>query len=286
MTLNTHANKLTFLKISVLGFGIFALPEVVIMLLQVVIFFQIFVLYDIFSSLNVSLLSTLQFFCFQIAFSGFLILAFGVYQFSSSRTDKIGKEGKQLSLLFVIFFVCLLIISTFGLFLSLKMGDTQMASTIADIDAAYSADRKYADWARIWAVLILIANLFLFIITLKFSAWINRAAKQYSTKGTMIMTSASGFYCLAALFVFVAISILFPIIKPTAVDLTPFHMAHRLNLDLTDKTIVTQLTLLQDAVEAQIISYYFLLLGFISQIVVSIKIFLKLHEMSSTEMKV
>ncbi|MHA2243354.1 MAG: hypothetical protein ACXADY_00135 [Candidatus Hodarchaeales archaeon] len=292
MTVKTHNKEFRIMKFSVLGFGILALPEVIVILLQLGIYLLAETIIELgyLSSSQLELLSellsTLYFICFQIAFLGFPVLALGIYSFSYSRTDQIGKEGKNLSIYILIFFVCLLIINVFGYLLLLIMGDFQMISALADIDAAFRAGRKnYKDMTRIWACFVVIIFIFLLIIILKFSAWFNNVAKKHSNEETFALVLVGGIYFIAALFVFLAISILFPLIRTTPVDRTPLHMARRMNVDLTDISSIMGIIPLQDVIEAQVISLFLLLLGFCYQFIVSIKLFLKLTNMSLTEVK-
>ncbi len=146
-----------------------------------------------------------------------------------------------------------------------------MISTLMDIANLYLSNNKYRDLARLWAIFIVILFLYLFLLMVKFSTWFNDMSTLNSTRGTYLTVLSSGFYFCAAIFTFISVSILFPPIN--------FYTIHPLSR-ITDLDSVMRIIPLEDVVEAQLLSYIFILFGLVSQFIVSLKLYQNLNKMS------
>ncbi|MFX0049854.1 MAG: hypothetical protein ACFFAJ_01640 [Candidatus Hodarchaeota archaeon] len=281
MRQDTDYKWFNFLKLSILGFGIITLPEIIVMLFKIVIYLFPdtvielgFLSSEDFEALSETL-SALQYIFFLILLLSFLILALGVYLFSSSHEEQIGKEGKRIALYLLLFFGFMLIISLYGSIHTLMMGDYQMTLSLTKINDAYYRINGYPDKARNWSILVIIVNFLLFPLLLKFSIWLNEVTKQYSPRCITALTITSGFYFFASFFVFISIMILFP---PIGYSL--LYTAQIQNLDLTSASVIMESIPLRDVVEAQFTSFFLYFLGFIFQFIISILIVLKLRKFS------
>jgi len=256
----------TILKLSILGFGIFTIPEIIVMLFQLIFSLQVE------SILEYKYLSTVQFVCFFVVLLGFLILAFGIYSFASSYTGKLGKEGKRLSLYLIIFTIGVFTLYIVGSIFSLMMGDFQMISTLLDIAAAYSSNNIYRDWARMWALGIIVFFIFYVIQMIILSTWFNKVEMPFSERKSLLIIVPSVLYFMAAFFTFISVAMLFPPSNLYFMD--PLGR-------ITDLESVMMIIVLEDVVEAQLFSYFFLLLGFASQLIISVNMYLNLNRMTS-----
>lgn len=270
MTLKTNTKEFTRLKLSILGFGIFTLPEIIVMLFQFIFSFQVETILDY------GFLSTLQFVCFVIVIFGFLVITLGLYSFSTVHEKKKENEIKLLSILLLIFFISILLVNIYGFFISLIVGDFHMPSTIMEIANRYFSNNKYRDWARLWAIFNVILYFYLFLLMVKFSMWFNDEVIHKSARGTYFIVLSSGFYLFAAIFTLISVAILFPPIS--------FYTIHPLNR-ITDLDSLSRIIPLEDVIEAQLISYFFILFGLISQFVICLKLYLNLNNLSSVDSK-
>jgi hypothetical protein len=268
MALNTNTKEFTRLKWSILGFGILTLPAIIVMLFQFIYSLQVE------SILAYEFFSTLQFVCYFVVLFGFLLFTFGLHSFASLYTDKIGKEGKRIALYFLIFTIFVFFIFIFGFVFSLMMGDFQMQSTLMDIAAAYSSNSKYLDVGRFWGIGIMILFIFHLILAIRLSTWFNKAKLPFSERKALLMIVPGVLYFLAAFFTFISVAMLFP----------PADIYYLYPLDrITDLESIMLVIPLEDVVEAQLLSYFFFLIGFISQLLVNVNIFLNLNRMDSVE---
>jgi hypothetical protein len=289
MRQNTDYKWFNFLKLSILGFGIITLPEIIVMLFKIVIylfpdtmmelgFLSTEDLEALAEGKRIALtetLSELQYLFFLVLLLSFLILALGVYLFSSSNEEQIGKEGKRIALYLLLFFGCILIISLYGSIHTLMMGDYQMTLTLTKINDAYYRINNYPDKARNWSILVIIVNFLLFPLLLKFTIWLNQITEQHSPRTISSFAITGAFYFFASFFTFVSIMILFP---PIGYSL--LFTAQTQNLDLTSVSVIMESIPLRDVVEAQFIGFFLYFLGFIFQFIISILIVLKLRKIS------
>lgn len=242
--LNQNSSKY---KTSILSFGIFSLPGLVLAL------FQVYSISQGITLLDARLLAVLQQASLLVGILGFLIFARGMNALVSPDAEEVKKEGKRISRYYIILFLILIGITIFGMFHFLMIGDSLMISTLLDINILYSPTTNYLASARFWSISILILFFTLILMSLKLSFWLG---PQTPGKPLFILTLTSGMYFIAAVFTFISVQIMFPMTATAPAELLP-------TLDLQNR--ISEFARIQDIVEAQTFSFLWLILGFMAQ---------------------